>query len=263
MSLLVTGASGYLGTELMRQAPHGHGTYLSSPQSGSWRLDVRETASVEQAINGYEAVIHTAYVQNEADTIVSGTANVARACALAGARLVHVSTDVVFSGTLGRAYVEGDAPDPVTSYGEAKAEAERIVAVTCPDAVIVRTSLIYGGPETEPSRQEEASFDSEMSFFTDELRSPVQVGDLAAALLELVDLRDVSGPLHVAGADDVSRYEFARLVVGARGGDADAVNGATIASTGMTRPADCRLDSSRCAELLGWRPRGVRSVLGG
>ena len=102
-----------------------------------------------------------------------------------------------------------------------------------------------------------------MSFFTDELRSPVLVGDLAAALLELVDLRDVSGPLHVAGADDVSRYDFARLVVGARGGDPESVHGATIASTGMTRPADCRLDSSRCAELLGWRPRGVREVLGG
>ena len=76
----------------------------------------------------------------------------ARAAAAAGARLVHLSSDVVFSGRAGRPYAEEDAPDPITAYGAAKAEAERLVAAACRGAVLVRTSLIYGGPE--PSRQE-------------------------------------------------------------------------------------------------------------
>jgi dTDP-4-dehydrorhamnose reductase len=258
--LLVTGASGYVGGELMRQAPEAYGTYHRNPAVRSLRLDVREAASALQAVAGHDAVIHTAYVQDDDETIVAGSANVAAAAAAAGARLVHISTDVVFGGTLGRPLTEDDAPDPVTGYGHAKAEAERQVAARCPGALIVRTSLVYGGPGREPSRQEAMALEPGTRFFTDELRSPVAVRDLAAALLELV-ARDVSGPLHVAGADGVSRHEFARLVAAARGGDPGALEGMTTAESGLDRPADCRLDSSRAAGLLGWAPRGVREVL--
>jgi dTDP-4-dehydrorhamnose reductase len=63
--------------------------------------------------------------------------------------------------------------------------------------VLVRTSLIIGGPHRQPSPHERAALDPDMTFWSDALRCPVQVDDLAAALLELVDT-DVSGPLHVA-----------------------------------------------------------------
>ena len=76
--------------------------------------------------------------------------------------------------------------------------------------------------------------------------------DLAQALLELAEL-DVSGPLHVAGADDVSRAEFAELI--ARGP-------VRSAPAPETRPLDCALDSSRARALLRTRLRGVREVLG-
>ena len=66
-----------------------------------------------------------------------------------------------------------------------------------------------------PSKHELAARDPGFTFFTNEIRSPVQVGDLAAALLELAAL-DVSGPLHVAGADAVSRARFAELIAGGR-----------------------------------------------
>ena len=71
-----------------------------------------------------------------------------------------------------------------------------------------RTSLIYGGPE--PGPQERLARDNRR-FFVDEIRSPVQVGDLADALLELLEL-DLAGPLHLGGADDVSRFDFAVLL---------------------------------------------------
>ena len=120
-----------------------------------------------------------------------------------------MSTDVIFSGAPGRPLREEDVPDPVTDYGRWKARAEELVLAARPDALAVRTSLIYRGDGS--TRHEQLARDPAMSFYDDELRSPVQVGDLAAAILELAEL-DVSGPLHVAGADGLSRLDFARLI---------------------------------------------------
>ena len=83
---------------------------------------------------------------------VDGSHHVARAAAEVGARLVHVSTDLVFDGALGRPYTEDDEPRPVIDYGRQKLAAEEIVRAVLPGALIVRTSLIYGG--AEPSRHE-------------------------------------------------------------------------------------------------------------
>jgi dTDP-4-dehydrorhamnose reductase len=133
----------------------------------------------------------------------------------------------------------------VTGYGRAKAEAERLVG----EALIVRTSLLYGAPE--PSRHELAARDPSVTFYSDEIRSPIHVGDLARALLELAEL-DVSGPLHVAGADAVSRAELAELV---------ARRPVRSAPSPDDRPKNCALDSSRAQALLRTRLRGVREVL--
>jgi dTDP-4-dehydrorhamnose reductase len=120
-----------------------------------------------------------------------------------------------------------------------------------PGATIVRTSLIYGVPEGPQERLAR----ERTRFFTDEIRSPVHVADLAAALLELLEL-DAPGPLHVGGADDVSRYDFA-LLLGA--------DPAKIESTETTpdRPPDVSLDSSRARAMLTTRVRGVYEVLDG
>ena len=158
-----------------------------------------------------EAVVHTAYVQQGPGAwkvTAGGSRVVAEAARAGGARLVHLSTDVVFDGRAGRPYTEADPVSPLSDYGRAKAEAERLVAGADPGAVMVRTSLIYGGPGRPPSKHEEAAAVPDAAFFTDELRCPAQVDDLAAALLELCR-SGVSGPLHVTGPDAVSRWEFA------------------------------------------------------
>jgi dTDP-4-dehydrorhamnose reductase len=145
--------------------------------------------------------------------------------------------------------VESDPPGPVTEYGRTKAEAEERVAAAHPDALVVRTSLLYGG--AVPSKHELAALDPALTFYTDEIRCPVHVGDLAAALLELAAL-DLSGPLHVAGADAVSRAELAERLAGRPVATSEAP---------PQRPLDCSLDSSRAQGLLRTRLRGAREVL--
>lgn len=241
MRLHVTGATGYLGSELARRAA----------DASTERVEIRDGAAVQALFERLlpQAVIHTAYRQEDASVNIEGSENVARAAAAVGARLVHLSSDVVFDGLKGEPYVEEDPLSPVNDYGASKAEAERRVASAHPDALIVRTSLIVGG--AAPSKHELAAT-GPGPWFTNEVRSPVQVTDLAQALLELAEL-DVAGPLHVAGADGVSRAELAELIAGRPVPTEEAP---------PTRPLDCRLDSSRAQALLRTRLRGVREVLG-
>jgi dTDP-4-dehydrorhamnose reductase len=246
MRVHVTGGTGYLGTELLRLRP----------AASAERVEIRDEAAVSDALDrlGPDVVIHTAYRQDGPDAwaiTVKGATNVARAAREIGARLVHVSTDVVFDGRKGAPYVEEDQPSPCTEYGVAKAAAEQHVVEAHPEALIVRTSLIVGGPGLPPSKHELAAVDPERTFYEDEIRSPVQVTDLASALLELADT-DLTGFLHVAGADDVSRADLAELVT---------KHPVRRAPAPSDRPLDCSLDSGRARSLLRTELRGVRTVL--
>ncbi len=244
MRLHVTGATGYLGSALVRLRP----------DASTERVEIRDAAAVHALLERLrpDVVVHTAYLQDgpEAWAVsVDGAENVARAAAGVGARLVHLSTDVVFDGRKGAPYVEEDAPAPVTDYGRAKAEAERRVTLAYPEALLVRTSLLYGGPS--PSKHELAARNGVHAFYTNEIRCPIHVDDLAAGLLELAGT-DVAGPLHVAGAHAVSRAQFAELVTG---------RAVETAEAPADRPLDCSLDSSRARSLVRTRLRGIREVL--
>jgi dTDP-4-dehydrorhamnose reductase len=268
-TLLITGVSGYLGAALVRAASGWEiaGTYREhEPPAGvrPHQLDVRDADAVATLIGDIkpDVVIHTAYQQDGPDAWainVEGAENVARA---AGARLVHLSTDVVFSGDSTRPLHEDDPVAPVTDYGRSKAEAERRVAAADPAALIVRTSLLYGGPDASRSKHEELVLDvlrtgRAWTFYEDEIRCPIQVDDLAAALLQLATTPQ-AGPLHVAGPDAVDRLTFARLVAQADGLDPDALRGAPAPPD---RPKHVVLDCRRARSLLRTAPRGIRDVL--
>jgi dTDP-4-dehydrorhamnose reductase len=172
------------------------------------------------------------------------------AAAAKGLRFVHLSTDLVFDGTRGR-YREDDPVAPLGSYGRSKAAAERCAMDIHGYPTLVRTSLIYGG--REPGPQERLARMGKR-FYVDEVRSPVQVTDLARAIQGCLDM-DIHGPLHMAGADDVSRYDFAVLL----GADPARIE---AAHTTPDRAPDVSLDSSRAAGLIRTRLRGVYEVLG-
>jgi dTDP-4-dehydrorhamnose reductase len=211
-------------------------------------------------------VVHTAYLQG-GDRMrrvnVDGAAHVAAAAARHGARLIHLSTDFVFDGELGRPYREDDPPGPVNDYGATKLDGERAVLESHGDALVVRTSLIYGAAEPGPAERmvvDALAGRADVAFFEDELRSPVACGDLAVALVELAALPQ-RGVLHLAGPDPVSRLEFAQLIAAHRGADPSRLRTGRSAGGAVRRPLDCVLDSSRAYRLLRSPVRGVRAVL--
>src|SRR3954471_16212449 len=202
MTLLITGGAGFLGSELRRQAPGALATWHRSRVDGGLQLDIRDGEATMRCFlkHGPGVVIHTAYVMGDSETIVRGSHNIALAAHRVGARLIHLSTDLVFDGEHGAPYSEDDEPRPVMAYGQSKLEAEELVKRAHPEALIVRTSLLLGPPD---GPQEALARRDDVEFFSDEIRSPIPVRDLAAALLELAEA-DVTGVLHVAGPEALS-----------------------------------------------------------
>jgi dTDP-4-dehydrorhamnose reductase len=278
MKLLITGGTGYLGSKLVQLAlAQGwpvSATYFSqtppeAPAGVAWlRLDVRDQAATQTAfeVAQPDVAVHTAFMQRGPElwaTTAEGSRHVAQAAQAIGARLIHMSSDVIFDGERDGPYHEADPPGPISDYGEAKAAAEAFVQAHHPAAAIVRTSLIYGfAPLDMHTRFVLALADGqqEAKLFTDEYRCPVCVDDLAAALLELAQ-HDFAGIINIAGSDVVSRYEFGTLLASYHGRNPERLQSGISSDYQPRRPRNCTLDIRLAQGLLHTPLRGVRSVL--
>lgn len=273
MDLLVVGGSGYLGREIVGQARRAGDRVMATfhrralPLAGvAWRhLDIRHRDRVAALLDEVRpaVVINAAYRQADWATTADGGMHVAAAAAAVGARLVHVSSDAVFSGAATR-YDETRSPDPTTPYGAAKAAAETAVQGLDPGAVVARTSLIVGDGDSPHERMVHALATGAAPgvLFTDDVRCPVHVADLAAALRELAASTH-AGVHHVAGADAVSRYALGRLIARRDGLDVAALVVGRRADTDLPGPVEVRLDCVRTQARLRTPLRGARTFLAG
>lgn len=234
--LFITGASGTLGGPLSAQAAAAGwdviAGYLSHPQrirAGlPYRLDLRDAAQVRASVLALQpdVIIHTAVTERSgpdyAETIRLAARSVAGAARAATARLIALSTDLVFDGTL-PVYDETALarPAPGNAYGRAKLDAERTILTLYPAALIVRTSLIY---DFDPANAQLAwmlraiAQGERVRLYTDQIRCPIWVWTLASALLELTD-SSAAGLLHVVGPEPVSRYTLGCALLEAVGRD--------------------------------------------
>jgi dTDP-4-dehydrorhamnose reductase len=259
MKMLVTGAAGMLGFDLLRVgAAAGH--ELTGVDVGDF--DITDPDAVERAfarvepeavlncaawtdVDGAETHREQAHAVN-----ADGAGNLARAAARAGVPLLHVSTDYVFDGEAPvdaagapRAYVESDPTGPRSVYGQSKLAGELAVLGASPRHAVVRSAWLFGvgGRNFAATMLALAAEREAVQVVTDQVGCPTWTGHLAPALLGLIE-RGVGGLVHLAGTGHVSWNGFA----------AEVFRQAEVA---------CRVEPATSAEMARPAPRPAWSVL--
>ena len=275
--LLITGARGQLGTDLLRAAAAAG---IAATGLGSADLDIRNAAAVDAALAEFaaagpgvviNAAAYTAVDDAETDrdaafeVNVTGAENLARAAAAQGIGLIHVSTDYVFPGDASTPYEIDDPTGPRSVYGSTKLDGERAVMAAHPDAHVVRTAWVYGiGGRNfvKTMARLEAAHDT-ISVVDDQRGSPTLSADLAGGLIELADTTVPGGVLHATGAGETTWFGLAQAVFTELGADPERVRPTTTDAfpRPAPRPAYSVL-SNRAWQQAGLRPlRDWRAAL--
>lgn len=263
MRLLVTGGRGYVGAALVDTArAAGHDVVAVSRRSRP-SLDITDADACRSVVGEVapDAVIHTAYDYRDWRVTADGAVHVALAARDAGAHLVFVSSDSIFSGHA-PSYDERAVPDPITPYGAAKAAAETAIRAVLPMATIARSSLVLGPDSRMEQLVHDLAGGADGALFADDVRCPVHRDDLAAALLELAERRP-AGTYHCGGADPVSRVDIGRLITARDGLNLGRIRIGSRAELGPDQQLDVRLDSRHTQGMLRTRLRGAREFLAG
>src|ERR1700716_1870043 len=269
--LLVTGSAGQLGTDLVALLPEAVGMTRA-------QLSIADREALAEAVKGFDVVLNCA-ADNAVDAAerdsraafavnADGAGNVAWACRLAGARLVHFSTNFVFDGSGSRPFSEADPPGPLGAYGRSKLEGERRVLELLPDALVVRSSGLFGAqgsavkggsfPERIVKRAEAGEG---LRIVDDQRLNPTYTWDLALPVIDLL-ARGSSGVVHLVAGGCCSYWELAVEAVRLAGLSAEVE---PISSEGLgpaaPRPANGCLVSGRAKTLRhsrhgpgGWWP---------
>jgi len=280
---LITGASGQLGAYLLRELQAGPETVLAWSGSRQGQLfgfplqpiDLSDPTQIIQRFREArpQVVIHTAALARIADcqrdperafAVNARAAGIlAEEAARSEARLIHVSTDLVFDGE-NAPYREDAEPCPLSVYGKTKAEAEKATLASPPrqrgesGPLVVRVSLLYGPSlNGQPSffEQQTAALRSgqPVTLFSDEWRTPLSLTTAARALLVLAR-NPVTGILHLGGPERMSRLEMGQRLAAFLRLPLHRIIAVPRPTTGEPRPRDTTLDSSRWRRLLPEQP---------
>lgn len=277
--LLLTGANGFLGRRLqegLSGAWRVVGASRTASGPGTAALDLADPASIARVFDTVRpsAVVHCGAVADpdaaERDPALARAVNadatraLARLCAGARARLIHLSTDLVFDGEKGD-YDEDDAPNPLSVYGRTKLAAEEAALSLAPGAVALRVSACYGRPLGGRTcfvdqLRENLSAGKPVAGFVDQWRSPTCADGLAEVARRCLADPDLEGVFHWGGADRATRFDMAVLFARVMGYDETLIHPARAAEKRFLapRPRDASLDSSRLAAALGLAPTPLK-----
>ena len=219
MKILLSGAKGQLGKELTRRLK---GTDFFATDAAE--MDITDQPATLKIMNTYrpDAVIHCAAYTNvdgaeeNGETAYKinaiGAQNVAAGCLQCGAKLVYVSTDYVFDGTLGRAYSEFDQPNPQSIYGKSKLAGEMLTRHILNRLFIVRTSWLYGdGNNFVRTMLKLGKERDTLRVVNDQYGCPTSTQDLAEAILALIRTEHY-GIYHAANTGVTTWYDLAKKI---------------------------------------------------
>jgi dTDP-4-dehydrorhamnose reductase len=285
LKLLITGASGLLGSKLCELAIRKkHEVYSAynqhEPLHGKpVQFDVSDKNAVQrifQKINP-EAVVHAAALTNvdKCETQkelarkinLEGTENIAESCKEHQAFLIHISTDYVFDGEKGM-YKETDKPSPINHYGLTKLRGEEHVKNLLDEYCIARASVIYGAvPATGKINfalwlLNKLKRKEKVTIVTDQWNSPTLNTNLANMILEVLE-RKLTGIFHLAGATRISRYEFAKLLAETFSLDKNHITPVSSKDIkwNAKRPKDSSLNVSKAFRTLKSKPLRINEAL--
>ena len=222
MKLLVTGAAGMLGRDVMLAAGNaGHDVVgfgraeldITDPAALAKKLDLERPDVVINCaawtdVDGAEASEEAAFAVNG-----TGAGNVAAAAAEVGASVVYVSSDYVFDGAKGAPYVESDQPAPLSAYGRTKLAGEEATVAANKRHFVVRSAWLFGigGPNFVETMLRLATDHGEVLVVRDQVGSPTYTWHLAYGIVRLIEGIEF-GIHHMAAAGQCSWYEFAREI---------------------------------------------------
>jgi len=224
MKVLVVGGSGMLGQDLVAELQRREHSVLA-PSSKD--LDIADPASVA-AVSAYEGVkwcvncaAYTAVdkaeeeVQQATELNALAPGYLARACAMAGIKLLHVGTDFVFDGQATEPYPEDTPTSPLGVYGRTKRDGEEAVLAALPIALIFRTAWLYGANgKSFPKTMINAWLaEKNLRVVDDQIGCPTYTGDLANTLAEAIEKDIFPGIYHATGPDAMTWRQFATLAV--------------------------------------------------
>ena len=284
MKLLITGASGLLGTKLCEIALRkNHEVYSAYSQHRPLygtpvKLDILDLKAEQQILDKIkpQGVVHAAALtdvdkcETEKElawkTNVEATTNLVRLCKEHDAYLVYVSTDYVFNGEKGT-YKEMDDPAPINHYGLTKLKGEEAVQ-TLNKYCIVRGSVIYGStPATGKTNfalwlLDKLRKKEEVKIITDQWNSPTLNVSMAEMILQILEKR-VNGIFHLAGATRLSRYEFAEHLAETFNLDPKYIKPVQTEHIKWIakRPKDSSLDVNKAKRTLAIKPLEIREAL--
>jgi dTDP-4-dehydrorhamnose reductase len=240
MKILLTGASGLLGHAYAQAAiRRGHSVtalyHQNPPLADGLAQSIQLNAAQPEALTSLclemwpEVIVNCAAISApasvDADPKLAEKVNVALPRLLAqlathlGARLLHISSDMVFDGQSSEAYRSTDMPCPTNLYGQTKLIAEREVLEHNPeDPVVLRIPILMGNsPSGQRSVHEKllAAIHAGQcpKLFCDEIRQPCAASNVADVLLELSERRDLHGIFHWAGSEKLSRFEMGQRIL--------------------------------------------------
>jgi dTDP-4-dehydrorhamnose reductase len=265
MRIVITGASGQLGSELKD-------LLLDNPQKECYFLDRKQLPLdqihiIQQILGMYEPdlIIHagayTAVDRAEEDQLTADLVNhlaceeIAQYCLLHGTRLIAISTDYVFDGTSASALTEKAETAPINVYGQTKLAGEEVIQKWCPDAIIIRTSWVYSayGKNFVKTMCRLMAERDEVGVIDDQIGSPTYAKDLALAIAKIVDSAEwEAGIYHYSNEGEISWYDFAVAIRDFRSFDCQVKPIPTSAyPTPARRPKYSLLDKSKIKIIFG------------